>query len=63
MIENVEKLISRHGYNKIFLVTEEIEYLNAFKKHFGKNVFLQIQLEWVTKIYLQYIQEKITDIN
>ena len=36
MIENVEKLISRHGYNKIFLVTEEIEYLNAFKKHFGK---------------------------
>lgn len=36
MITNVEKLISRHNYNKIFMVTEEIEYLKAFKKHFGK---------------------------
>jgi hypothetical protein len=35
MIENIDKLIKKFKYNKIFLVTEEQNYLKLFKEKYG----------------------------
>ena len=35
MIKNIETLMQKYKYNKIFLVTEEQKYLSALKKKFG----------------------------
>ena len=35
MIKNINNLLDKYKYNKIFLVTEEDKYLNALKKEFG----------------------------
>ncbi len=37
MIKNIENLIKKYNYNKIFIVTEEQKYLDALKKKFKKN--------------------------
>ena len=39
MIKNISKLIKKYKYNKIFLVTEELNYLKSLKKEFGKKLF------------------------
>ncbi len=36
MIEHIESLIKEYKYNKIFIVTEEQDYLNKLLNHFGK---------------------------
>ncbi len=35
MIENIDKLIKKYGYNKLFLVTEEKNYLDTLYKRYG----------------------------
>ena len=35
MINYIEKLIKKHNYKKLFLVTEEKKYLDKFIRHFG----------------------------
>tara|TARA_B100000579_G_scaffold391590_1_gene366920 strand:+ start:249 stop:1280 length:1032 start_codon:yes stop_codon:yes gene_type:complete len=39
MIKNISNLIKKYKYNKIFLVTEELNYLKSLKKEFGKKLF------------------------
>ena len=39
MIKNINNLIKKYGYNKIFLVTEEMKYLKCLKKKFGNKLF------------------------
>jgi len=38
MRENIDKLISKYKYDKIFLVTEELEYLKYLKKIYGDKI-------------------------
>ena len=39
MIKNINYLLNKFNYNKIFLVTEEKKYLEALKKEFGNKLF------------------------
>ena len=39
MIKNINNLIKKYRYNKIFLVTEEMNYLKCLKKKFGNKLF------------------------
>ena len=39
MIRAVKKILNKHKYNKVFLVTEEKDYLEAFKKEFPNLIF------------------------
>lgn len=39
MLEFVKKILGKYRYNKIFLVTEEISYLEFLKKNFKKECF------------------------
>ena len=38
MIENIQSLINKFGYNKIFIVTEEQKYLQLLKKKFKRKL-------------------------
>ena len=39
MVKNISNLIKKYKYNKIFLVTEEFNYLDSLKKKFGDKLF------------------------
>ena len=45
MIKNISNLIKKYKYNKIFLVTEELNNLKSLKKNLEKNYFFLILLE------------------
>ena len=36
MIEQIDKLVKKHKYNKLFLVTEKKDYLDTFYNRYGK---------------------------
>ena len=64
MINLIHKLISKYNYDKIFLITEEKEYLNIMKNEFSnKLIYLKILIGHIKMMHLKYILEKIIDIN
>ena len=64
MINLIHKLISKYNYDKIFLITEEKEYLNIMKNEFSnKLIYLKNSYRSYKDDAFKIYPRKIIDIN